>query len=65
MTKPVCLVTGVGPEHGTGADIAKRFNEGGYEVAMLARNAEKNSRRSPPSTRARTPTPAMPAISTR
>ena len=40
MTKPVCLVTGVGPEHGTGADIAKRFNEGGYEVAMLARNAE-------------------------
>lgn len=40
MSKPVCLVTGVGPEHGTGAEIAKRFSEGGYQVAMLARNAE-------------------------
>ena len=39
MTKPVCLVTGVGPEHGTGAEIARRFAEGGYRVAMLARNA--------------------------
>ena len=40
MSKPVCLVSGVGPEHGTGAEIAKRFSEGGYRVAMLARNAE-------------------------
>lgn len=40
MSKPVCLVTGVGPEHGTGAEIAKRFSVGGYQVAMLARNAE-------------------------
>lgn len=40
MSKPVCLVTGVGPETGTGAEIAKRFSEGGYRVAMLARNAE-------------------------
>ena len=40
MTKPVCLVSGVGPEHGTGAEIARRFSEGGYRVAMLARNAE-------------------------
>ncbi|MBC8239548.1 MAG: SDR family NAD(P)-dependent oxidoreductase, partial [Alphaproteobacteria bacterium] len=40
MSKPVCLVTGVGPEHGTGAEIAKRFSEGGYQVAMLARNAD-------------------------
>ncbi|MDP3160072.1 MAG: SDR family NAD(P)-dependent oxidoreductase [Reyranella sp.] len=39
MGKPVCLVTGVGPESGTGAEIAKRFGEGGYRVAMLARNA--------------------------
>lgn len=39
MSKPVCIVTGVGPEHGTGAEIAKRFSEGGYQVAMLARNA--------------------------
>jgi len=40
MSKSVCLVTGVGPEHGTGAEIAKRFSEGGYQVAMLARNAD-------------------------
>ena len=40
MRKPVCLVTGVGPEHGTGAEIAKRFSDGGYRVAMLARNEE-------------------------
>lgn len=40
MSKPVCLVTGVGPEAGTGAEVAKRFSEGGYRVAMLARNAE-------------------------
>ncbi len=41
MTRPVCLVTGVGPEHGTGAEIAKRFAEGGYNVAMLARDRER------------------------
>lgn len=41
MTKPVCLVTGVGPEHGTGAEISRRFVEGGYRVAMLARDAER------------------------
>ena len=40
MSKPVCLVSGVGPENGTGAEIAKRFSEGGYRVAMLARNAD-------------------------
>ncbi|MCY4503582.1 MAG: SDR family NAD(P)-dependent oxidoreductase, partial [Alphaproteobacteria bacterium] len=40
MSKPVCLVTGVGPEGGTGAETAKRFSEGGYQVAMLARNAD-------------------------
>ena len=40
MTKPVCLVSGVGAEHGTGAEIAKRFSVGGYRVAMLARNAD-------------------------
>ncbi len=41
MAKPVCLVTGVGPEHGTGAEIAQRFASGGYQVAMLARDAER------------------------
>lgn len=39
MSKPVALVTGVGP--GTGAAIARRFAAGGYAVAMLARNAER------------------------
>jgi NAD(P)-dependent dehydrogenase (short-subunit alcohol dehydrogenase family) len=36
---PVALVTGVGP--GTGAAIARRFSQGGYELAMLARNGER------------------------
>lgn len=36
MTKPVCLLTGVGD--GTGAALARRFHRGGYRVAMLARN---------------------------
>ena len=40
MAKPVCLVTGVGPESGTGAEFARRFAAGGYRVAMLARNTE-------------------------
>ena len=35
----VCLVTGVGP--GTGAALARRFAQGGYRVAMLARNGER------------------------
>ncbi len=36
MTKPVCLVTGVGG--GTGIAIVKKFAREGYRVAMLARN---------------------------
>ena len=40
MSKPVCLVTGVGPAKGTGGEIVKRFAKGGYKVAMLARDAE-------------------------
>lgn len=39
MSEPVCLITGVGL--GTGAEIAKRFAEGGYRVAMLARDRER------------------------
>lgn len=39
MTAPVCLVTGVGP--GTGAALARRFAEGGYAVAALARSTER------------------------
>lgn len=38
-TKPLALVTGVGP--GTGAAVARRFGEGGYRVAMLARDADR------------------------
>jgi short-subunit dehydrogenase len=37
--KPLAIVTGVGP--GTGAAVARRFAEGGYRVAMLARNADR------------------------
>lgn len=39
MSKPVCLITGVGD--GTGAALARRFTAGGYRVAMLARNRER------------------------
>jgi short-subunit dehydrogenase len=35
----VAVVTGVGP--GTGAAIARRFAQGGYAVAMLARNRQR------------------------
>ncbi|MGA0603836.1 SDR family NAD(P)-dependent oxidoreductase [Caulobacter sp. KR2-114] len=38
-TKPLALVTGVGP--GTGAAVARRFAQGGYRVAMLARDADR------------------------
>src|ERR1043166_5009652 len=39
MTKPIALVSGVGP--GTGRAIVERFASGGYRVAMLARNRER------------------------
>ncbi len=39
MTKPVCLITGVGD--GTGAALARQFARGGYRVAMLARNRQR------------------------
>lgn len=34
--KPLAIITGVGP--GTGSAIARRFHEGGFRVAMLARS---------------------------
>ncbi|WP_426440604.1 SDR family NAD(P)-dependent oxidoreductase [Bradyrhizobium genosp. P] len=39
MSKPVCLITGVGP--GTGSALARRFSEGGYHVALLARSEKR------------------------
>ncbi len=35
----VCLITGVGP--GTGTALVRRFAAGGYQVAMLARSADR------------------------
>lgn len=37
--KPLAIVTGVGP--GTGSAMARRFHEGGYRVALLARDAKR------------------------
>jgi len=39
MTRTVALVTGVGP--GTGSAIVRRFAQGPYEVAMIARSGER------------------------
>lgn len=39
MSAPVCVISGVGP--GTGSALAKRFAEGGYRVALLARNESR------------------------
>ena len=38
MTKPVCVVVGVGP--GNGAAFARKFSDEGYQVALLARNEQ-------------------------
>jgi len=39
QSNPVAVVTGVGP--GTGAAIVRRFAEGGYSVAMIARDHDR------------------------
>ena len=39
MSRPLALVTGVGP--GTGSAMVRRLAAGGYSVAMLARDAER------------------------
>ncbi len=39
MIDKICLITGVG--EGTGAALARRFSQGQYRVAMLARNRER------------------------
>lgn len=38
MTRPVCAILGVGP--GNGAAFARRFSEGGYAVALMARRPD-------------------------
>lgn len=38
MSKPVCVVVGVGP--GNGAAFARKFASEGYDVALLARNQD-------------------------
>jgi short-subunit dehydrogenase len=38
MSRPLALVTGVGP--GTGSAITRRLSAGGYDVAMLARSED-------------------------
>ncbi|SDJ55841.1 SDR family NAD(P)-dependent oxidoreductase [Variovorax sp. OV700] len=37
--RPLVIITGVGP--GTGSAMVRRFHDGGYQVAMLARTAER------------------------
>ncbi len=38
MTKPVCVIVGVGP--GNGAAFARKFAANGFQVALLSRNME-------------------------
>ena len=40
MDRKLCILTGVGPETGTGAEIARYFSMNDYHVAMIARNEE-------------------------
>ena len=39
MSDKVALITGVGP--GTGSSLARRFSNGGYKVAMIARDKNR------------------------
>ena len=39
ITKPVCLITGLG--EGTGGFTARRFAKAGYRIAMIARSSER------------------------
>jgi NAD(P)-dependent dehydrogenase (short-subunit alcohol dehydrogenase family) len=38
MTKPICVVAGIGPKNG--ASFVRRFHQAGYRVAMLSRSTE-------------------------
>ena len=39
ITKPVCLITGLG--EGTGGFTARQFAKAGYKIAMIARSSER------------------------
>ncbi|WP_281301269.1 MULTISPECIES: SDR family NAD(P)-dependent oxidoreductase [unclassified Iodidimonas] len=39
MANPVCAIIGIGP--GNGLALARRFQAGGYDIAMMSRSAEK------------------------
>lgn len=39
MTKPVCIVAGIGP--GIGMAVARKFGAGGFSVAIIGRRQEK------------------------
>jgi short-subunit dehydrogenase len=39
VSKRVCIITGVGP--GTGSALARRFDAGGYQIALLARTESR------------------------
>ncbi|MEM6791554.1 MAG: SDR family NAD(P)-dependent oxidoreductase [Myxococcota bacterium] len=41
MTKPTCVVCGIGPKNG--ASFARRYAREGYQVAMLSRSTELSS----------------------
>jgi NAD(P)-dependent dehydrogenase (short-subunit alcohol dehydrogenase family) len=51
MDGPICVISGVGP--GTGSALARRFSDGGYRVALLARNGERLARLESEAARAR------------
>ncbi|NOU33608.1 MAG: SDR family NAD(P)-dependent oxidoreductase [Polyangiaceae bacterium] len=40
MSKPVCVVIGIGPKNG--ASFARTFHRAGYRVAMLSRSTERS-----------------------
>src|ERR1700712_1159424 len=42
MTKPVCVVVGIGPKNG--ASFARAFHAAGYRIAMLSRSTELSSK---------------------
>jgi len=42
MSRPLCVVVGVGP--GNGAAVARRFHRGGYAIALLSRSTTFTSK---------------------